>query len=370
VNLLARARYFCYQPYMVEVAWREWQKRRSRRNLLGVAVFGCGGGGLMHVSHYLWHPETAVRAVFDISSRRFTDLDERFPFMAPDVQRTTDFEAILAREDIDIVSICTPDHTHADYVVAALQTGKHVLCEKPMATTLEDCQRIIRAVDAANTTFCVFQQMRFVPRNIAIKRLIDTGQLGDIFYAETGYVHDMRYRVTEFSRWRVDPKHFQHPIIGSCHHIDMLRWLVGEVEEVYTFGSHKGLPDYPVDDTYVTVLKMTSGAVGYVLTCLGPRVPREFHPIRIYGTGGSVHNTTVFLNNSDGIVEKKLGAREYQGVPDFRAQIAHFVDCVRGRARPMVTARDGARTVAACWAAIESRKTGQPVIVPSVEDRS
>ena len=367
MNLLDWAHYFRRRPSMAKVAWREWQKRHSHRELLGVAVFGCGGGGLMHISHYLWHPETAVRAVFDISSKHFDNLDVRLPFMAPDVQRTTDFEAILARDDIDIVSVCTPDHTHADYVVAALQAGKHVLCEKPMATTLEDCQRIIRAADAADSTFCVFQQMRFVPRNVAIKRLIDTGQLGDIIYAETSYVHDMRHRMIEFSRWRVDPEHFQHPILGSCHHIDTLRWLVGEVEEVYTVGSHKGLPDYPVDDTYATTLKMANGAVGYVLTCLGPRVPREFHPIRIYGTRGSVHNTTVFLDGSDGIVEKPLGAREYRGVPDFRAQISHFVDCVRGRAQPMAAARDAARTVAACWVAIESWKTGQPELMPCVE---
>jgi len=353
---------------MAEVVWRERRKRRSPDGKLRVAVFGCGGGGMMHLSHYLWHPETLVCAVFDPDARRFADLETRFPFLAPEVQRTTDYETILARRDIDIVSICTPDHTHARYAVAALEAGAHVLCEKPMATTLEDCALIIRAADRARTTFCVFQQMRFVPRNAAIKRLLDSGQLGEVIYAETSYIHNMAGRATEFSRWRVDPEHFQHPITGACHHVDMLRWLVGEVEEVYTIGSHKGLPDYPVDDTYVTTLKMAGGTVGSVLTCLGPRVPREFHPIRIYGTRGSVHDTTVFVNGSAGITERPLGAREYRGVPDFRAQIAHFVDCARGRERPMVSARDGARTVAVCWAAVESWKRGQPMPVPELGD--
>ena len=366
MNLIKWARYFRYRPSMAEVAWHEWQKRRSNRELLGVAVFGCGGGGLMHISHYLWHPETAVRAVFDISDQRFGDLDERFPFMAKDVQRITDFEVVLAREDIDIVSVCTPDHTHADYVVAALQAGKHVLCEKPMATTLEDCQRIIRAADTASTTFCVFQQMRFVLRNVAIKQLIDSGDIGDIFYIETGYIHDMRHRATEFSQWRMDPERFQHPIFGGCHHIDLVRWLSGEIEEVYTIGSQKGLPGYPVDDTYVTAVRLRSGAVGYILTTFGPRVPREFHPIRVYGTKGSIHDGTVFLDNGSQVQSRPLGARGYRGVPDFRAQVSHFVDCVRGRDQPMVTARDGARTVAVCWAAVESWKTGRPVAVPPV----
>ena len=321
----------------------------------------------MHTSHYLWHTETDVRAIYDIHGHRFADLDVRFPYMRKDVLRTTDLQEILARPDIDIVSVCTPDHTHADYAIAALEAGKHVLCEKPMCTTLEDCERIIRASERANTVFAVFQQMRFVPRNVAIKRLIDQGELGEVFYIETSYIHDMRHRATQFSHWRMDPEGFQHPIFGGCHHIDMLRWLAGEIEEVHTFGSNKGLPGYPADDTYVTALRLTNGGVGYILTCFGPRVPQEFHPIRIYGTKGSIHDTTAFLDSGEQVVTRPLGARPYRGVPDFRAQISHFVDCVRGRAQPLVSAQEGARTVAACWAAIESWKRGRPVAVPCVD---
>ncbi|MBI4538162.1 MAG: Gfo/Idh/MocA family oxidoreductase [Gemmatimonadetes bacterium] len=365
--LLRWLKFFRYNPFAIEVAARYAWKRRSGRPLLGVGVLGCGGGGLMHTSHYLWHLETDVRAVFDPSGRRFADLDKRFPYMDRRVLRTTDLQEVLRRPDIDLISVCTPDHTHADYVVAALEAGKHVLCEKPMCTTLEDCERIIRAADGASTVFLVFQQMRFVPRNVAIKRLIDSGALGEVFYAETGYIHDMRHRVTEFSRWRLDPRQFQHPIFGGCHHIDLIRWLAGEIDEAHTLGCHKALPDYPADDTYVTAMRLRSGAVCQVLTTFGPRVPTEFHPIRIYGTRGSIHDGTVFLDNGSRVESRPLGAREYRGAPDFRAQISHFVDCVRGRTEPLVAARDGARTVAACWAAIESWRTGRPVAVPQID---
>ena len=366
MSIIDWIKFYRYNPFALEVAVRNTWKQRIGRDLLGVGVLGCGGGGLMHTSHYLWHLETDVRAIFDINGRRFADLDARFPYMRRDIQRTTDFREVLARTDIDIISVCTPDYSHADYVIAALEAGKHVLCEKPMCTTLEDCERIIRAAEKASGVFVVFQQMRFVPRNAAVKKLIDQGKLGEVFYIETGYIHDMRDRATQFSQWRMDPERLQHPIFGGCHHIDLLRWLGGEVEEVYTVSSHKSLPSYPADDTYATVLRLAGGAVGYVLTCFGPRVPREFHPLRVYGTRGSIHNTLLFQNAKNDVTEKKLNVLEYRGVPDFRAQISHFVDCVRGRTQPMVTAREGARTVAACWAAIESGTKGRPVAVPRI----
>lgn len=319
----------------------------------------------MHASHYAWHPETTVRAVADTNPDAFSSLDARLPFL-DGVQRATDVDAILARKDVELVSVCTPDHTHAEYAVAALEAGKHVLCEKPMATTIEDSLRIVRAAEVAKGVFCVFQQMRFVPRNVAVKRLLDSGNLGEIIYIETGYVHDMRRRMTEFSRWRLDPDTFQAPILGACHHIDLVRWLAGEITEVCTIGTHRGIPEYPVDDTYVTSFRLADGAAGSVLTCLGPRVPREFHPLRLYATRGTVQDGTVFFEDDTRIVERPLRARPYLGVPDFRSQIAHFIDCVRGRAQPMVTATDGARTVAACLAATESWRERRPVPVPNL----
>ncbi|TSA52134.1 MAG: gfo/Idh/MocA family oxidoreductase, partial [Planctomycetaceae bacterium] len=338
MNFVSWLRFYRYNPYALGIALRYRKKQRSNSDLLGVAVLGCGGGGLMHISHYLWHGETDVRAVYDIDEHRFADLDKRFPYMRKDVLRTTNLREAIERDDVDIVSIATPDHTHADYAVAALEAGKHVLCEKPMCTTLEDSARIIRAVDQANTVFAVFQQMRFVPRNMSIKKLIDQGELGEIFYIETGYIHDMRHRANEFSDWRLNPETFQHPIFGASHHIDLLHWMVGEVVEVQTIGSHKGLPVYPADDTYVTALRLANGGVGHVLTCFGPRVPKEFHPVRIYGTKGSVHDSIVFLEGRGKISSLTLKGSSYRGVPQFRAQISHFVDCVRGRANPMVTA--------------------------------
>ena len=364
--LMNTLKFYRYNPHAIEVALRYRYKLKFRRKLLGVAVLGCGGGGLMHASHYLWHPETDLRAVFDINGHRFSDLARRFPYMKSNVSRSTELKSVLENPDVEAVSVCTPDHTHADYVVAALEAGKHVLCEKPMCTNLKDCERIIQSAESVNRVFSVFQQMRFVPRNQMVKKMVTSGELGELFFVETGYIHDMRKRATEFSEWRMDANDFQHPIFGGCHHIDLIRWLAGEVEQVHTYASHKGLPHYPVEDTYVTSLRFANGAVGSVLTSFGPRIPREFHPIRIYGTGGSIHDQTAFLDRDGHIVSKLLKERSYRGVPDFRAQISHFVDCVRRQASPLVTARDGAATVATCLAVVESAMTGRPQVVQNI----
>ena len=363
MSIMNNLLFYRYNPHMIDVSRRYNKKRKKRKDLLQVAVIGCGGGGLMHISHYLWHQQTIVKKAFDVNSNRFDDIKNRFPFAYTDIQRTTNFEEILNDDNIDIISIASPDHTHAEYAIAALENGKHVLCEKPMCTSVSDGKNIVAATKKTNSVFAVFQQMRFVPRNKVIKSLIERNELGDIFFISTGYIHDMRIRAFEFSQWRKDPINYQHPLFGGIHHIDLLRWMAGEVEEVNTIATQKGFPKLPIDDTYITQLKLKNGGIGNILTCFSPRVPREYHPLRIYATKGSVHGNKIFLERDSEIKKLVLKKSDYKGIPQFRDQISAFIDAVIGKSQNIVSAEDGLKTVAVCCAALESWESGKPIKV-------
>ena len=356
--------FFRKNPHMINVAKRYAKKKRnSSDKLLNMAIIGCGGAGLMHTSHYLWHKQSMVKSIYDIDKARFDDVKNRFPFAYKDIGLTTSFDDIISNDEIDAVSITSPDHTHAKYAIAALNAGKHVLCEKPMCTTIEDAKKIVSATKNTNKTFAVFQQMRFVPRNRKIKEMINDSKLGDVYFISTGYIHDMRKRSTEFSDWRINDKNFQHPIFGAIHHIDLLRWLGGEIDQVNTIATNEGFKDYPIDDTYITQIKLKSGGIGNIITCYSPRVKKEFHPLRIYGTKGSVHDCEVFLERENGIERIYLDNASYQGVPQFRQQISAFIDKINGKGDSTVSAEDGLKTVETCCAAIESWEIGSPVSI-------
>ena len=364
MSIIDKALFYRYNPHMISVSRNYFIKKRNNKNLLNVAVIGCGGGGLMHMSHYLWHKKTLLKSVLDIDKTRFQDIKSRFPFAYNDINKTNNLDDILLDEDIDIVSIATPDHTHADYAIKALEAGKNVLVEKPMCTSLSDAKKIIMASKDSKKRFSVFQQMRFVKRNIQVKSMIDNGSIGDVFYIQTSYIHDMRDRAFEFRQWRKDPVNFQHPIFGGQHNIDLLRWLSGDITEVCTKSANKGFPDLPVDDTYTIQLKLENGGIGNIVTCFAPIVSREYHPLKIYGTKGTVHEDEIILKKENVIKTNTLKDSLYKGVPQFRSQISAFVDSVINEDESkLVSAEDGAKTVSVCLAAIESLKTGKPCLV-------
>ena len=105
---------------------------------------------------------------------------------------TTDYQRFLEDESIDIIVVCSPDHLHAEHAIAALRAGKHVLCEKPMTTNVQSCRDIVRAVDETGLTFMVSQFMRFESVYRSIKTIYDQGKIGNAFFVEGSYIHDMR----------------------------------------------------------------------------------------------------------------------------------------------------------------------------------
>jgi predicted dehydrogenase len=182
-----------------------------------------------------------------------------------------DYADLLARPDIDVVSICTPDSLHAEQAVAALDACKHVLCEKPMTTTIADAAYVLQKVRETGLTFMMCQSYRFTPQFARLKEVLASGILGDVFYADSSYVQDL-YFMEDLGpdNWRVkDPQDFY--LGGAVHNVDLLRWVIGEIEEVHAYSNHM-MPIYPIDENGVSSFRFANGCIGRILF---PGLPDE-----------------------------------------------------------------------------------------------
>jgi len=140
-------------------------------------------------------------------------------------EATTEFNELVDRDDVDIIAIYTPGPLHAQQILTALEAGKHVMVTKSMVYTIEEAERVVEAVDRTGRVLLVTQSLRGRPDFMEAKRVCDAGEIGELFMAESHYVHDLR-PVYARSPWR-----FTMPqdlvLGGACHPIDLLRWFMG-----------------------------------------------------------------------------------------------------------------------------------------------
>jgi predicted dehydrogenase len=215
-------------------------------------------------------------------------------------ESSTSWRETVAREDIDVVDICTPGDTHADIAVAAALAGKHVLCEKPLANTLAEAQRMLAAVTAAGVAHMVCHNYRRAPAVALAKRLIEEGRLGRLYHFRGVYLQDWIVD-PQFPRvWRLEKSKAGSGALGdiASHSIDLARHLVGEIEEVaghlQTFIDERPLPGsnetapVDVDDAALSLLKFEGGAVGTVEATRFALGRKNYNSFEVNGSRGSL----------------------------------------------------------------------------------
>jgi predicted dehydrogenase len=158
---------------------------------------------------------------------------------------------------------------------------------KPMVTRLEDALEIVKLTDETGLKLLVGETCRFYTSFVAVKKMYDDGDLGELIFGEGHYVHDAR-NVIPLTPWRIEvPQDFLYG--GLCHPVDSLVWFFGEAEEVQAYGIKSGvLPTYPLEDTYMLNIRFASGKIARALSAFGivdPPIPMM--GLNIYGTKGS-----------------------------------------------------------------------------------
>ena len=291
---------------------------------------------------------------------------------------TADYRELAARGDVDAVCVYSPDHLHAEHCVAALENGKHVVCTKPMVTSVEDAKKLAALVKQKNVKFLVGQTMRFDRQFLTVKKLFDDGDLGDLIALESFYNHDMR-DIYGLTPWRLTAP--QDLMFGGCvHSIDVIRAFGGDVKTVHAVAVKGNLTaEYPIADNFYLNLTFKSGVIGRVSGLYGTvHLPGPMMMFGVYGDKGSAQ--AEFTDNEPGqvrvVLDKLQGHRPL--VSHFDAErdnsvnghgatviryMRHFQECLDSGAEPSPNVLDGAKSVAVGAAAWESVKTGKSVDV-------
>ena len=271
---------------------------------LRIGVIGTGFAGTLHLNAIQGLPEATLHAV--CSRRADRALAAALDFGAE--SHTTDYRELVRDPDLEAVIVAVPPHLHHPMVLAALEAGKHVLCEKPLARNLAEARDMVRIVERVGVVAMVNLQLRFLAVRAQIKELIDGGYLGEP-HAASIVVHRSSLN-DPYDRpfgWLMEQEK-AGGMLGATgpHHIDALRWWFGEVKAVAgataTLVPRRRLPDsntmakVDADDNYAVLLKFANGAVGTIhvsataafegdeeLTLSGSRGTLRLHGDRLFG---------------------------------------------------------------------------------------
>ena len=252
--------------------------------------------------------KTSQAQVTALCSSRKMDPDEISARHGGKIKCYTDLAQMLADPELDAVSICSYPADHARQAVMAARAGKHLIIEKPIALTWEDCLSVKKAVEEAGVKTCVCFECRFSSQLITVKSLIDQGMLGDIHYGEVDYYHGIGPWYGQY-RWNTKKDAAGSSLLSAgCHALDALLLCMGtDVDEVSSFSAYSTNPDfarYEYPTTSVTMLKFSNGRVGKVASVIDCLQPYYFH-IHLVGSEGSLLDNKFYSTRLAGLNKGK-----------------------------------------------------------------
>jgi predicted dehydrogenase len=331
------------------------------------ALIGAGVFGEMHARAYSNHPEVEFAVVCDLNRERARAIASRYGAG----RFCTDWREVVLDAAIDAASVATPDFAHTEIAVALARAGKHVLVEKPMATTVPECEQMIAAAKERQVKLMVDFHNRWNPAFYEAHRMLRAGELGGPRFISFR-LSDTTYVPLEMISWadRSSVLWF----LGS-HAVDMACWLVGEWPgRVYSVSRRTVLREKGVDtpDLFQSTLEFPGGAVASIENSwlLPPSAPTVFDlKCQVQGSEG-----TVLIDSSSSrtlVVEGKerYSYAEVMGAPNVHGKqrgfmvesILHFADCVIHNQQPLVPGEEGLEVTRVLCAIEQSAQTGQPV---------
>jgi predicted dehydrogenase len=346
---------------------------------VGYGVLGLGVGRA-HVIGALKSQGVGFVAICDANEQRLHKVGDEFNI--PAENRFVKFEDMLARPDIDIVSVCTPSGLHGQLTIQALKAGKHVMTEKPLEITLERIDEMVQTAEREGRYLgCIFQN-RLEEGNKKIKETVASGRIGKPilcnfelkwFRSADYYKASGGWRGT----WAMDGGGAM--MNQTIHTVDLMQWIMGPVKSVFAkTGTYNH--DIETEDTAVAVVTFANGAIGTLVgtTCAYPDGDVTYH---IHGSDGtlSVRNNKIekFLLADDperkeqADVLARYGAnptvpREESPIPKYghAGQIQDMVSAVLENRPPLIQGKDGRPAVEIILALYESAKTGKEVFLP------
>ncbi|MHB1296395.1 MAG: Gfo/Idh/MocA family protein [Anaerolineae bacterium] len=355
---------------------------------IGTAIIGCGKVGHTHAQALRDLDESRLVAICDSDGdrvRAFADLYKAKPY--------TDLAEMLRNPEIQMVSVCVPQHLHVPLGVRCLEAGKNVLMEKPMAVDLKGCDALIAAAKSSGAKLGMVSQRRFYEPVQRVHQAIEAGKIGRPIL---GTVSVMGWRDEPY--YKMDPWRGKWASEGggvmltqASHQLDLFQWLMGPIDELFGYWGNLNHPYIEVEDTAVAVMRFKSGALGNLLVSNSQK-PGLWGKIHVHGENGAsvgvqTDGSSPFVSGVTAAVEPPINdiwtvPGEEHLLEQFKAedtahcatidvmayyhklQIRDFLQAVRDDREPAVTGYDGRRQVELFTAIYRSQRDGRPIKFP------
>ena len=345
--------------------------------MIRVAIVGTGNIANAHIQAYLQFPERChIAYLVDIVPEKARRMREKYGL---DAEVFDDHQALLPLRDIDLVDVCTPPYVHAQISINCLRSGKNVVCEKPMAASLEECDQMLRARDESGKKLSIIAQNRFRQPISNLKALLDSGLAGpvrcaqvDSFWWRGHCYYDLWWRGT----WEKEG--------GGCtlnhavHHIDMLLWMMGLPERVTSVLANTAHDNAEVEDLSVSILQypgalaqLTASVVHHgeeqqlVFQCEKAKLAAPFSCYASLSMGNGFPQRNEALEKEIADFAAALPTIRYEG---HTGQLENVLTALEQNTPVAIGGEDGRRTIELITAVYKSGATGQTVTLPLAKD--
>ena len=340
-----------------------------------VGIIGCGKiAQVRHIPEYVANPHAEIRGFYDLNTKRAQELAEKYGGKAYE-----SYEALLADPEIDAVSVCAANHVHAEISIAALKAGKHVLCEKPMAISLEECEAMVQAAKVSGKYLMIGQNQRLAKAHSKARELIASGAIGKVLTFRTIFGHGGP------ETWSIDPGSNvwffdrSKAAMGALadlgiHKTDMIQYVLGakivKTQAVLTTLDKRDATGslIGVDDNAICIFEMDNGAIG-TMTASWTYYSAEDNTTVIYGTEGELRlydhpQYSVRQINRDGTrIDYQIDQIQTNDNQTASGIIDLFVESLVENKEPEISGENVLHAMKAVFASIESSATGRAVEV-------
>jgi len=342
--------------------------------MINVAIIGVGAIAPAHIKAYLEFPERCkIVALCDIYPEKAEAGARRFNL---DADIYDDHRKMMERDEIDLVSVCTPPYTHAEISINFLNAGKHVICEKPMATSLEECDAMNKAAEKRGKILSIIAQNRFSTPMMKLKKILESELIGPVVHAQIdsfwwrGYSY---YNLWWRGTWE---KEGGGPTLNhAVHHIDIFRWMNGMPSEITAVMSNVAHDNAEVEDISIAIGRYDNGRLAQITSSVIHH--GEEQQLIFQGKKARVSvpwKVSASKAKENGFPERDLELEEeldkmYQDLPGLKyefhtGQIEDVLSAIEGKKEVLVDGKEGRETLELITAIYESASTGKTIRLP------
>lgn len=346
--------------------------------MINVAIIGAGAISPAHIKGYLEFPDKCrIVAISDIYQEKAEKLVNEYNLEAVTVK---DYKELLNRKDIDLVSVCTPPYTHAQIAIDFLNAGKHVLVEKPMASSLEECDAMNAAAQRSGKILSVVAQNRFLNPMMKLKHILEQDLIGPIVHVQVdsywwrGHCYyDLWWRGT----WE---KEGGGPTLNhAVHHIDIFQWMNGMPSEITAVMSNTSHDNAEVEDISIAIGRYDSGCLAQITSSVVHHGQEQ--QLIFQGKNARISSPwklKASKSKDNGFPEEDTQLEEeiqraYEALPDIPyeghpGQIHNVLTAIENNSDVLIDGHQGRKTLELITAIYEAASFGKTVKLPLSED--